>query len=160
MTRKILAVVLGIVAGGAFNMAMVMASHAVYPLPEGIDVYPTEGIDPNDFDALKAHVTAHGMPTGALIMVLVAHAGGSFVSGFVCGLIARRCWYAAALGMGILWMCGGIYMLMMLPSPTWFAVADVVLYIPAALLGVGLGGALTGGSSLRNKPDASASRLI
>jgi hypothetical protein len=136
MTRKILAVVLGIVAGGAFNMARVMASHAVYPLPEGID--------PNDFEALKAHVTVHGMPTGALIMVLIAHAGGSFVSGFVCGLIARRCWYAAALGMGILWMCGGIYMLMMLPSPTWFAVADVVLYIPAALLGVWLGGTLTG----------------
>jgi hypothetical protein len=139
MIRKIMAVVIGIVAGGAFNMAIVTASHAVYPLPEGID--------PNDFDAFKAHVEAHGMPTGALIMVLVAHAGGSLVSGFVCGLIAMRSWYVAAIGLGILWTCGGIAMLMMLPAPTWFAVADVVLYIPAALLGVRLGGALTGRSS-------------
>lgn len=139
MTRKILAVVLGFVAGSAFNMMMVMASSAVYPLPAGID--------PNDFDAVKAHVTAHGWPTGALIMVLVAHAGGSFVSGFVCGLIAMRPWYAAAIGLGILWTCGGIAMLMMLPAPTWFAVTDVALYIPAALLGVRLGGALMGGKS-------------
>jgi hypothetical protein len=139
MIRKILAVVLGFVAGSAFNMAMVTASSAVYPLPEGID--------PNDFDAFKAHVEAHGLATGALLMVLVAHAGGSLVSGFVCGLIAMRSWYAAAIGLGILWMCGGIAMLMMLPAPTWFAVADVVLYIPAALLGVRLGGALTGRSS-------------
>jgi hypothetical protein len=35
-------------------------------------------------------------------------------------------------------------MLLMLPAPIWFAVADVVLYVPAALLGVRLGGALTG----------------
>lgn len=139
MIRKITAVVIGIIAGSAFNMAIVMASHIVYPLPEGID--------PNDFEAFKAHVEAHGMPIGALIMVLAAHSGGSLVSGFVCGLIAKRSWYAAAIGLGILWTCGGISMLMMLPSPIWFAVADVVLYIPAALLGVRFGGALTGRSS-------------
>jgi len=65
------------------------------------------------------------------------------VSGFVCGLIAMRSWYVAAGLLGLLWMCGGIAMLMMLPAPVWFAVADVVLYIPAALLGVKFGGALT-----------------
>lgn len=136
MIRNIVAVIVGFVAGSVFNMAMVSASHHVYPLPEGLD--------PNDFDAFKTHVEAHGLPTGALVMVLVAHAGGSFVSGFVCGLIARRSWYAAAIGLGILWTCGGIAMLMMLPSPVWFAILDVVLYIPASVLGVRLGAALTG----------------
>lgn len=139
MIRKIVAVVIGIVSGGLFNMAIVTVSHSVYPLPEGVD--------PNNFDAFKAHVVAHGMPTGALIMVLVAHAGGSLVSGFVCGLIAKRAWYVAAIGMGILWTCGGIAMLMMLPAPTWFSVADIVLYVPSALLGVQLGGGLRGRSS-------------
>ena len=116
MIRKILAVLVGVVAGGAFNMALVTVSHAAYPLPEGLD--------PNDFDAFRAHVEANGMPTGALVIVLVAHAGGSFVSGFVCGLIAMRSWYLAAAMLGLLWTCGGIAMLMMLPAPTWFAVAD------------------------------------
>lgn len=144
MIRKILAVVVGFVAGAAFNMALVTASHAMYPLPEGID--------PNDFAAFKAHVEAHGMPMGALIMVLVAHAGGSLVSGFACGLIAKRAWYAAGIGLGLLWTCGGIAMLLMLPAPTWFAVADVVLYTPAALFGVWLGGALT---ARRSPPERS-----
>ena len=131
MMRKILAFLLGGFAGGVFNMALVSVSHAVYPLPEGVD--------PNDFEVFRAYVEAHGLPTGALLMVLAAHAGGSFVSGCVCGLIAKRPWYLAAAMLGILWTCGGVAMLMMLPAPTWFAVADVVLYVPAALLGVKLG---------------------
>lgn len=134
MVRKILAVVIGIVAGSAFNMALVTLSHVVYPLPEGVD--------PNDFEAFQAHVEANGLSTGALLLVLAAHAGGSLVSGLVCGLIAMRRWYIAAIGLGLLWTCGGIAMLFMLPSPLWFAVADVVLYVPAALLGVHLGGAV------------------
>ena len=139
MIRNILAVLIGVVAGSAFNMAIVTVSQAMYPLPEGVD--------PNDFDAFRAHVEANGLPTGALILVLAAHAGGSLVSGLVCGLIAMRSWYVAAIGLGLLWTCGGIAMLMMLPAPTWFAVADVALYVPAALLGVMLGGTLTGRSS-------------
>ena len=64
MIRKILAFLLGGIAGGVFNMALVTVSHAVYPLPEGLD--------PNDFEELRAHVEANGMPTGAMIIVLVA----------------------------------------------------------------------------------------
>jgi hypothetical protein len=63
-------------------------------------------------------------------------------------LIAMRPWYLAASVLGILWACGGIAMLMMLPAPIWFVVADILLYVPAPLLGVKLGGALTGRRSL------------
>ena len=144
MIRNILAFVLGVIAGGVFNMALVTLSNVVYPLPKGID--------PNDFEAFRAHVEANGLATGALIIVLVAHAGGSIVSGFVCGLIAMRPWYLAATILGILWTCGGVAMLMMLPAPIWFVVVDILLYVPAALLGVKLGGALTGRKSLPVAP--------
>jgi hypothetical protein len=137
MWRKILAVVFGVIAGGVFNMALVSVSNAVYPLPAGVD--------PNDFEAFQAHVKANGLPTGALFIVLAAHAGGSFVSGLVCGLIAKRAWYLAAAFLGIFWTCGGVAALMMIPGPLWFAVADLLLYIPAALLGVKLGAGLTAG---------------
>lgn len=139
MFRNILAILIGLVAGGVLNMAIVSASHAVYPLPDDVD--------PNNLKEFQAHIEAHGLPTGALLMVLAAHAGGSFASGFVCGLIARRPWYAAAIGLGILWTCGGVAALMMLPSPLWFAIADLVLYIPAAVLGVRWGAALRGQTS-------------
>ena len=135
MIRKIFAVILGIIAGGVFNMALINVSNVVYPLPEGVD--------PNDFESFRAHVEANGLPTGALLIVLMAHAGGSFVGGAAVGLIAMRPWYVAAAIIGVLWMCGGIAMLIMLPAPIWFAIADIVLYVPAALLGVKLGGTLT-----------------
>ena len=137
MLRKILAIVLGIVIGSVVNMAFIQLSHSAYPLPEGVD--------PNDFEAFKAYVEAHGLPTGALLIVLVAHAGGSFASGFVCGAIVRKPWYLAAALLGILWTVGGVAMLLMLPSPTWFAVTDVALYVPAALFGTWAGGKLIGG---------------
>ena len=139
MVRNVLALVLGLILGGIANMALVTVSTVMNPLPEGVV--------PNDLEAVREHMLEHPMPTGALLMVLAAHSGGSFVSGLVCGLVARRRWYRAAFGMGVLWMCGGIYMLTVLPSPPWFAVADVLLYVPAALAGVQLGGSRADGLS-------------
>jgi hypothetical protein len=134
MARNILAVVIGLFVGGAFNMGLIEVSHSVYPLPEDLD--------PNDFEAFRAHLEAKPMPTGALLFVLAAHSGGSLVSGFACGLIAMRSWYRAAIGLAAFWTCGGIFMLFLLPSPVWFAVTDILLYVPGALLGVKLGGTL------------------
>ena len=134
MIRSIVAVLAGLVAGSAVNMALVSVSNAMYPLPADVD--------PNDFEAFRAYVEAHGLATGAMIIVLLAHSGGSFVSGLVCGLIAKRVWYLAAVILGILWTFGGITMLVMLPAPLWFAIADLLLYVPAALLGVKLGGSI------------------
>ncbi len=130
MLRIVLAFLLGGFAGGAFNMALVTVSNTVYPLPAGLD--------PNDIEAFQAHVESVGLPTGALLLVLLAHAGGSLVSGFVCRLVAMRDCYRTALLLGVFWLCGGVVMLTLLPAPVWFAVADVLLYVPAALLGVKL----------------------
>lgn len=126
MLRKILAVVLGLVVGSAVNMALIMVSMALYPLPDGA----TEVTDAND------------MALGALLIVLAAHAGGSLASGLVCGFIAKRVWLAAGIGLGILWTCAGVSMLFAIPSPLWFAIADTASYIPAAILGVLVGGNL------------------
>ncbi len=75
------------------------------------------------------------MATGALLIVLAAHVGGSLVSGLICGFIARRVWIAAANGMGICWTSGGRMMPSILPSPAWFAVADTLLYVLTAIVG-------------------------
>lgn len=136
MARKITAIVVGIIAGMIFNMSFVLISQASYPLPEDID--------PNDLEAQGEYRKENGWPMGALVLVLIAHAGGSLASGVVCGLIAMRNWTAAGLGLGIFWTMGGITMLFLLPAPTWFAITDVILYIPAALIGVMVGGALVG----------------
>ena len=137
MARKITAVVVGFIAGNLFNAAFIIASILVFPLPDGVSPFTA----PEKF---QEHVAENGLPTGALIFVLIAHAGGSFVSGLVCGLVAMRAWYVPALCFGIFFTIGGIYNLTQIPSPTWFAITDIVLYIPAALVGVMIGGALVG----------------
>ena len=77
MIRKVLAVLLGAIVGGAFNMALVAVSNAVYPLPSGVD--------PSDFEAFRAHVEANGLPAGALLIVLAAHAGAASSAGLSAG---------------------------------------------------------------------------
>ena len=136
MVRKITAIVVGIIAGMIFNMSFVIISNVAYPLPDDIDQ--------NDWDAQVEYRKENGWPMGALVLVLIAHAGGSLASGIVCGLIAMRNWTAAGLGLGIFFTLGGITMLFLLPAPTWFAITDIVLYIPAAIVGVMIGGALMG----------------
>lgn len=145
MARKVLAVIVGVLAGGTFNMILVTISQAMYPYPEGID--------PNDMDAVREHIEANGMPFGALVIVLMAHAGGSLVSGLVCGLIAKKQWIAAAIGLGLWWTLGGVTMLFLLPAPLWFAIVDIALYVPAAIAGVFVGGRLTGAGATKTHED-------
>ncbi|MEM1068566.1 MAG: hypothetical protein AAGI63_06710 [Planctomycetota bacterium] len=135
MGRKILAVVLGLVVGSVVNMALVTLSSKIYPLPSGVD--------PSDMESFRLHIEENGLATGAWLIVLAAHAGGSLVSGLVCGLIAKKAWVSVGIGLGAFWMCGGIYMLTILPSPMWFAASDVLLYVPAAIAGVTIGGQIT-----------------
>ena len=86
MARKFFAVVVGIAAGSVFNMALIMVSVAIYA-PDGLDF--------EDPDAMRAYVL--GLPVTALLIVLAAHGGGSFVGGAVCALVARQKWIMGAL---------------------------------------------------------------
>ena len=137
MIRNIVAIVVGFIAGNVFNILIIILSALVFPLPDGIN--PME-----DMEKFQEFAAEKGLPLASLLMALIAHIGGSFVSGLVCGLIAKRAWFVAAIGIGTFFTLAGIYNLTQIPSPTWFAILDIVLYIPAACLGVMLGGAITG----------------
>ena len=69
MMRLSIAVVLAMIAGSIANMALITVSNSLYPLPDGINPQ-------TDFEAFKTHVEANGLATGALLIVLAAHAGG------------------------------------------------------------------------------------
>jgi hypothetical protein len=42
---------------------------------------------------------------------------------------------AGAIIIGVLFFIGGIGNLMTVPHPTWFAVVDLIAYLPAAFIG-------------------------
>lgn len=125
MVRCIVSVICGAVAGSAFNMAVIMLSWAMYRPPQGADL--------SDPETLKAYVQS--LPQSAFLVVLVAHAGGALVGGFVATLIARR--FPLVLGaiVGGFFLLGGIMNVMSIPRPLWFAIIDLVLYVPSGMVG-------------------------
>lgn len=123
--RNILAVVAGWLSGSIVNMGIIKFSHIILPI---------EGVDVNDMEAF-----AEVMPTLGpkyFLFPFLAHALGTLVGAFIAGLIAVNNKMKFALGIGVLFLLGGIVVNYMLPGPIWFTVVDILLaYIPMAWIG-------------------------
>lgn len=107
------------------NMGLIKLGHILIPI---------EGIDPNDMNALAAV-----MPTlefEYFIFPFLAHALGALAGAAIAGLIAVSHKMKFSLGIGVLFLLGGIMVSYMLPGPTWFAITDIAIaYIPMAWIG-------------------------
>ncbi len=127
IVRNILAVIAGIFIGGALNMAIIMLSGKIIPPPEGVNLTTMEG--------LKAAMPL--MQPKHFIMPFLAHALGTLVGALITALIVTNHKMKFALGIGAWFLLGGIVNIMMLlGSPLWFTVLDVVLaYLPMAYVG-------------------------
>lgn len=124
--RNILAVLAGLVLGGALNMFIVSVSGEIVPLPEGVD--------PNDIESIKANM--HRYETMHFIMPFLAHALGTLLGAFTCVKIAASGHQNLAIGIGAFFFLGGLTMVLSLPSPMWFNALDlIVAYIPMGILG-------------------------
>ena len=121
MIRNIIAAFLGILAGMAVNMSLVMVALVSYPMPEGVDFTDTEAM-PEYFATLPA--------TGFLV-VLAAHLGQSFFGGLVAALLSKDRPRTMALIIGVLSLIGGVVNLTELPHPTWMWI-EVPGYLLAA----------------------------
>jgi len=123
--RNILAVIVGIVLGGAANMGIIMVSSSIIPSPEGADVTTMEG--------LKASM--HLFEPKNYIMPFLAHAIGTFLGALVASAIAVTHKMKIALGVSAWFLIGGIISVLMLPSPVWFTILDLAgAYLPMGYL--------------------------
>lgn len=128
MIRCVLAVLGGMVAGSIFNMAVVMLSWAIYPPPAGADM--------SDSATMGAYVQS--LPVPALLLILVAHAGGAFVGGLIAARIARRSPLVLGGIVGGFFLIGGVVNALSIPAPLWFVVIDLVSYVPCGMIGAKL----------------------
>jgi hypothetical protein len=123
--RNVLAVFLGWLGGSAVNMGLIQI---------GSSIYPIEGIDPTDMEAL-----AKVMPTLTpeyFIYPFLGHALGTLVGAIIAGLIAATNKMKFSLTIGVLFLVGGLIVNYLLPGPIWFTVLDlVVAYLPMGWLG-------------------------
>ncbi|MCX6352013.1 MAG: hypothetical protein NTX03_09130 [Bacteroidetes bacterium] len=124
--KNILGVLAGLALGGAVNMGIVMISSSIIPPPAGADVTTVEG--------LKASM--HLFEPKHFLMPFLAHAIGTLVGAFIACLIAATHKMKFAMAISVLFLAGGIQMVLLVPSPTWFSVLDLGgAYIPMGYLG-------------------------
>jgi hypothetical protein len=135
LIRSVLAVVIGIVVGGAVNMSLVMVGPTVIPPPPGVDVTRPESLA----------ASMHLFEPRHFVFPFLAHALGTLAGAFVAYLMAgrRKLWHAWIVG--AVFLAGGIAAARMIPAPSWFVVLDLLgAYLPMAWLGGLLAGRLQG----------------
>ncbi len=123
--KNILAVVAGAVLGSFVNMGIILISSSIIPPPAGADVTTIEG--------LKASM--HLFEPKHFLFPFLAHAIGTFAGALLAAVVASGNKKRRALIIGVIFLIGGISNVIMLPSPTWFTIVDLVgAYIPFAWL--------------------------
>jgi hypothetical protein len=124
--RNILAAIAGIITGSLVNGGLITISGAVIPPPPGVDV--------TDMESLKASM--HLFEPKHFIFPFLAHALGTLVGAFVASSLAASNRMKFAVGVGVLFLIGGITNSFLLPAPAWFIAVDLIgAYIPMGWLG-------------------------
>ena len=124
--KNILVTVGGLIIGNAVNFATIVLGTRLIPPPEGVDPMNPQSLADNIDKFENYH----------FLMPLLAHALGTFIAAFfICRFVDIR-EKTFALGVGFLFLLGGIANAFMIPAPSWFISLDlIVAYIPMALLG-------------------------
>lgn len=123
--RIFFAVIGGIVAAIIVIFIAEAFSHMIYPPPKATDMENPEAV----------RQMIQNLPVGALIIIIIGWAIGSFAGGVVSTLIIKNNKPFAALTTGTLLMLSGIINLMMFPHPLWMWIFGLAVNIPFAYLG-------------------------
>lgn len=130
MLRAIIGTVVGYVVGSIVNLAIIMVNAALYPAPEGLDMF---AMDPESQKAQGEFINS--LPALSFIIAWVAHWGGAFVGSLVATLIAGRRSYIPAIIISVLFTLGGLYIITQVASgPPWFPFLDLPSYLIFGLL--------------------------
>lgn len=130
--RSILGVFGGLVLGFIFPASAELVKYLWYPPPEGIDWVK---------EPKRAEEYINSLPVTAFVILLAGYAAGALVGGWFAALVGGRSKMLHALIVGLLFLLAGVRTQLSYPHPAWFAVLNLLEYLPAALLG----GLLAGG---------------
>lgn len=130
--KSILAIIAGIVAGSIINAAVIFLCNTIFGIPEGMILW--------DEESVKAH--ADKLTTANFTGTLLAHQLGTLAGAFIAAKIAPFRKMIFSLVVGVWFLACGIYAASLIVPPIGFLVADILLYVPIAIIGGKLGGAL------------------
>lgn len=124
--QNLTAVIAGIIVGSVVNMGIISISGSIIPLPEGSDNTTMEGLKAS-MDLFEAK---------HFLFPFLAHAFGTFVGSCLSAGLSRSKKITNAIVVGVFFLIGGIASVIMLPSPLWFSIVDLVFaYIPVSYFG-------------------------
>jgi len=127
--RNSLAVLAGAFLGSIVNMLLVNAGPKVFAPPLGADITTLEGLKASMYLFEPKH----------FLFPFLGHAMGTLVGAFLAFKIAATRKTTMALVVGVLFLIGGILNVILLPSPLWFTLTDLLLaYLPMYWLGAQL----------------------
>ncbi|WP_454045280.1 hypothetical protein [Chryseobacterium sp. Marseille-Q8038] len=118
MLRRILAVLVGLIAGSIGITVVEKIGHALYPPPVEAGA--------GDMEALKVYVGQ--APFMALFFIILAYALAAVISGFTATKISNNGKYTAALICGIIFLLMTVYMMVSLPTPIWFWILGILVW--------------------------------
>ncbi len=123
--KNVLAIITGLVIGSIVNGAIISLGSSLIPPPEGANLKTMEG--------LKAAM--HLMEPKHFLMPWLAHALGTLVGAILVILIAGSHKKRIAYSIGFVFLAGGIANVIMLPSPLWFTLVDLLgAYLPMSFI--------------------------
>ena len=142
LVRNVLAVLAGLVIGGAVNSALITLSPSLIPPPAGVDV--------NSAESLRSGM--HLFEPRHFVMPFLAHALGTLAGALAAYLIAATHGARIAYAIGTAFLLGGVAASFMIPAPAWFIALDLLAaYLPMAWLGIQIGSRIKRGSAVPRK---------
>jgi hypothetical protein len=131
--RNGLALLGGMMIGGALNMYLVEWGMKLIPPPAGTDPSTPEGLT----KALPLMELKH------FLFPFLAHALGTLVAAYFTIRFSASKKQYLAWTVGFLFMLGGLAMVMMIPFPIWSIFVDLLLcYLPMGWLGWKIAGGI------------------
>ncbi len=124
VTKYILPVVVGTMAA---MMLIKLGETAI------IKMYLPPGINQNDLAAISEVVKQ--LPLSAFLFLLINYIVCSFLGGIISTLISKRETMLPMLVVGIALTLGGLYNVMSIKHPMWFAVISLFSYLPFSYFG-------------------------
>jgi hypothetical protein len=124
MLRKISAVLLGLLVSFAIVMLVEWLGHQVYPPPPGLDFK----------NPVQVQQFTSNLPLGAFLFLLLGWFLGTLGGGLTACSVARDKPLVFASVIGAVMLAATIANLAMIPHPTWFSIAAIVVIGVGTLL--------------------------
>lgn len=125
MIRKIIAVIVGILAAATIFLAVQSVGAMVFPIPNDLVFSDKQGV--------KGMMAS--FPAAAILLLAIGYILGSFAAGWLSTVIGRPENATLSVIVGVILTFGWVVNIASIPHPLWMAISGFFLFVPFTILG-------------------------